>query len=116
MNQGIHRAGRGLPITDHQVMAMSSVAHIRALIVRKESIKKSGIPSKNHLRLSRKGAGVCPDGVQSANACAFGYGSNETSLPPARRINKTRIRSLVLANAATTRCRFNFVAVPKAGS
>ena len=97
MNQGIHRAGRGLPITDHQVMAMSSVAHIRALIVRKESIKKSGIPSKNHLRLSRKGAGVCADDVQSANACAFGYGSNETSLPPARRINKTRIRSRVLA-------------------
>jgi len=31
-------------------------------------------------------AGVCPDGVQSANACGFGYGSNETSLPPARRI------------------------------
>jgi hypothetical protein len=66
MNQGIHRAGRGLPITDHQVMAMSSVAHIRALIVRKESIKKSGIPSKNHLRLSRKGAGVCTDDVQCA--------------------------------------------------
>jgi hypothetical protein len=47
-------------------MAMSSVAHIRALIVRKESIKKSGIPSKNHLRLSRKGAGVCTDDVQCA--------------------------------------------------
>ena len=76
MNQGIHRAGRGLPITDHQVMAMSSVAHIRALIVRKESIKKSGIPSKNHLRLSRKGAGVCRLDAIRANACAFGCGSN----------------------------------------
>jgi len=78
MNQGIHRAGRGLPITDHQVMAMSSVAHIRAIIVRKESIKKSGIPSKNHLRLSRKGAGVCRLDAISANACAnaFGCGSN----------------------------------------
>jgi len=33
-----------------------------------------------------EGAGVCADGVQSENACAFGCGSNETSLPPARRI------------------------------
>jgi hypothetical protein len=48
----------------------------------------------------REGAGVCADGVQSASVCAFGCGSNETSLPPARRIRGVESQSVAFQTAA----------------
>jgi hypothetical protein len=67
--------------------------------------------------------------VRSASAFGYGYGSNTASLPPARRIKpafqararqnaglELTAKARVLANDATTRCRFNFVAVPKGSS
>jgi len=43
-------------------------------------------PQPKAQAFAAEGAGVCADDGQLANACAFGCGSNETSLPPARRI------------------------------